>query len=141
MAKAITTAEIANITYNEFLPHLLGPNAIPAYHGYDPTVNPTITEEFEGAAYRFGHSIVSADIEGTNNLGATTSDQALADVFFEPPLDFVAQGGADGLLRHLAGDTANPLDTGNISGFEFATEVGSAIEREAPSGASFLAIW
>ena len=111
MAKAITTAEIANITYNEFLPHLLGPNAIPAYHGYDPTVNPTITEEFEGAAYRFGHSIVSADIEGTNNLGATTSDQALADVFFEPPSDFVAQGGADGLLRHLAGDTANPLDT------------------------------
>ena len=111
MAKAITTAEIANITYNEFLPHLLGPNAIPAYHGYDPTVNPTITEEFEGAAYRFGHSIVSADINGTNNLGATTSAQALADVFFEPPSDFVAQGGADGLLRHLAGDTANPLDT------------------------------
>ena len=99
-----------------------------------------ITEEFEGAAYRFGHSIVSADIEGTNNLGATTSDQALADVFFEPPLDFVAQGGADGLLRHLAGDTANPLDTGNISGFEFATEFGRAIEREAPRGASFLAI-
>jgi Animal haem peroxidase len=51
MARAITTAEIANITYNEFLPHLLGPNAIPAYHGYDPAVNPTITEEFEGAAY------------------------------------------------------------------------------------------
>ena len=48
MAKAITTAEIANITYNEFLPHLLGPNAIPAYHGYDPTVNPTITRRLKG---------------------------------------------------------------------------------------------
>jgi hypothetical protein len=110
-AKAITTAEMVNITYSEFLPHLLGPDAIPAYHGYDPNVNPTITEEFEGAAYRFGHSIVSADIEGVNNLGATTSEQALADTFFESPSAFVANGGPDGLLRHLAGDTANQLDT------------------------------
>ena len=39
---------------------MLGPNAIPAYHCYDPAVKPTITEEFEGAAYRFGHSIVEA---------------------------------------------------------------------------------
>jgi peroxidase len=110
-AKAITTAEMVNITYSEFLPHLLGPDAIPAYHGYDPTVNPTITEEFEGAAYRFGHSIVSSDINGINNLGATTAEQSLADSFFESPSAFVANGGADGLLRHLSSDTAQPLDT------------------------------
>lgn len=110
-AKAITTAEIANVTYNEFLPHLLGPDAIPAYHGYDARVNPTITEEFEGAAYRFGHSIVSSDINGIDNLGHTTAEQALADTFFESPATFVANGGADGLLRHLASDTAQPLDT------------------------------
>ena len=88
-----------------------GSKRYPSLSWLRPYGESPITEEFEGAAYRFGHSIVSADIEGTDNLGATTSDQALADVFFEPPLDFVAQGGADGLLRHLAGDTANPLDT------------------------------
>jgi peroxidase len=110
-AKAITTAEMVNITYSEFLPHLLGPNAIPAYHGYDPNVNPTISEEFEGAAYRFGHSIVSSDINGINNLGATTAEQSLADSFFESPAAFTANGGADGLLRHLSSDTAQPLDT------------------------------
>jgi peroxidase len=110
-AKAITTAEMVNITYSEFLPHLLGPNAIPAYHGYDPNVNPTISEEFEGAAYRFGHSIVSSDINGINNLGATTAEQSLADSFFEAPAAFTANGGADGLLRHLSSDTAQPLDT------------------------------
>jgi peroxidase len=109
-AKAITTAEMVNITYSEFLPHLLGADAIPAYHGYDPSVNPTITEEFEGAAYRFGHSIVSSDINGVDNLGATTAEQSLADSFFESPAAFVANGGADGLLRHLASDTAQPLD-------------------------------
>jgi peroxidase len=110
-AKAITTAEMVNITYSEFLPHLLGANAIPAYHGYDPSVDPTISEEFEGAAYRFGHSIVSGDINGINNLGATTSEQALADTFFESPAAFAANGGADGLLRHLVSDTAQSLDT------------------------------
>ena len=111
VAKAITTAEMVNITYSEFLPHLLGPDAIAPYHGYDPSVNPTISEEFEGAAYRFGHSIVSADINGISNTGATTSEQSLADTFFESPTDFVANGGGDGLLRHLAGDTAQSLDT------------------------------
>jgi peroxidase len=110
-ARAITTAEIANITYNEFLPHLLGKNALPAYKGYNPKANPTITEEFEGAAYRFGHSIVSDTIDGVSNTGATTSSQLLKNVFFEPPSAFVAAGGANGLLRHLANDTANPLDT------------------------------
>lgn len=110
-AKAITTAEMVNITYNEFLPHLLGSNAISAYHGYDPNVNASITEEFEGAAYRFGHSIVSSDINGINNLGATTSEQSLANSFFESPAAFAANGGADGLLRHLSSDTAQPLDT------------------------------
>jgi len=110
-AKAITTAEMVHITYNEFLPHLLGADAIPAYHGYDPSVNATISEEFEGAAYRFGHSIVSSDINGISNSGATTSEQALAETFFESPAAFVANGGGDGLLRHLASDTAQSLDT------------------------------
>ena len=76
-AKAIVTAEIANITYNEFLPHLLGPDAIAPYQGYDPSVDPTITEEFAGAAYRFGHSIVSGELEQINEFGVLTNDQAL----------------------------------------------------------------
>jgi peroxidase len=109
-AKAITTAEMVNITYNEFLPHLLGPDAIPDYRGYDPNVDPTITEEFAGAAFRFGHSLVSADIDAMNDLGANTSAQGLAKTFFESPETFIAHGGADGILRNLASDSANELD-------------------------------
>ena len=114
-AKAITTAEMVNITYNEFLPHLLGKDAIEPYHGYDPTVDARITEEFEGAAYRFGHSIVSDEISATSNLGAFTSEQTLAESFFEDTATFKATG-ADGLLRHLSGDLANPLDTHLVDG-------------------------
>ena len=114
-AKAITTAEMVNITYSEFLPHLLGEDAIKPYHGYDPTVDPRITEEFAGAAYRFGHSIVSDEISAISNLGEFTSEQTLAESFFENPATFAATG-ADGLLRHLSGDLANPLDAHIVDG-------------------------
>jgi Animal haem peroxidase len=110
-AKAIVTAEIANITYNEFLPHLLGPDAIAPYDGYDPNVDPRITEEFAGAAYRFGHSIVSADIEQTGEQGQVLGAQELKDTFFETAQQFSDAGSADGLLRHLTGDLSNALDT------------------------------
>ena len=80
-AKAITTAEMVNITYSEFLPHLLGENAIAPYHGYDPSVDATISEEFEGAAYRFGHSIVSDGIEAFDQIGNVTSEQTLGSIF------------------------------------------------------------
>jgi peroxidase len=114
-AKAITTAEMVNITYNEWLPHLLGSDAIKPYHGYDPTVDPRITEEFAGAAFRFGHSIVSDEISAISNLGAFTSEQTLAESFFESTATFAAAG-ADGLLRHLAGDLANLLDAHIVDG-------------------------
>jgi peroxidase len=114
-AKAITTAEMVNITYSEFLPHLLGEDAIERYRGYDPTVDPRITEEFAGAAYRFGHSIVSDEISAISNLGEFTSEQTLAESFFEAPETFAATG-ADGLLRHLSGDLANPLDAQIVDG-------------------------
>lgn len=109
-ARAIVTAEIEHITYDEFLPHLLGADAIQPYQGYDPSANPTITEEFAGAAYRFGHSIVSAEIDGINNQGADTSTQTLKDAFFEQAAAFNAAGDADGLLRHLTNDLSNKLD-------------------------------
>ena len=110
-ARAIVTAEIQHITYTEFLPHLLGTDAIHPYTGYRPNVNATITEEFAGAAYRFGHSIVSDEINSVSDNGAELSAQSLADVFFEPAAQFASTGdGADGLLRHLAGDVSNALD-------------------------------
>ncbi|TMJ91221.1 MAG: peroxidase [Alphaproteobacteria bacterium] len=116
-ARAIVTAEIQNITYSEFLPHLLGPNAIAPYHGYDPTVDPRITEEFAGAAYRFGHSIVSDDTERLNEQGAVNgATLELKDTFFMSPTDFTADSGADGFLRHLGSDPSQALDARIVDG-------------------------
>ncbi|MCE9515198.1 MAG: hypothetical protein K8R24_04565 [Mycobacterium sp.] len=110
-ARAIVTAEIAHITYNEFLPHLLGANAIKPYRGYKADVDASLTEEFAGAAYRLGHSIVSANLEKTDEQGNIIGTAVtLKDAFFQDPADFAADSGADGLLRHLSNDLSNALD-------------------------------
>ena len=110
-ARAIVTAEIAHITYSEFLPHLVGKTAIKPYQGYKPNVDATISEEFAGAAYRLGHSIVSANLEKTDEQGNVIGTPVtLKDAFFQAPAAFAADSGADGLLRHLTNDASNALD-------------------------------
>ena len=115
-ARAIVGAEIAHITYDEFLPKLLGENFLTPYQGFDPTADPRITEEFAGAAYRFGHSIVSDDTERVDNLGVSSGEIELQHAFFMKAADFNSAGGADGFLRHLAADPAQALDARIVDG-------------------------
>jgi len=127
-ARAIVGAEIARITYNEFLPHLLGTTAIKPYQGYKASVDPRLTVEFAGAAYRFGHSIVSANLEKTDEQGVEIGEAVtLKDAFFQSPEDFIADSGADGLLRHLTNDLSNALDVhivDDLRNFLFAPKFG-----------------
>jgi peroxidase len=109
MARAIVTAEIANITYSEFLPKLVG-DVIPSYHGYDPSVDPRVTQEFSTAAFRFGHSIVSGEESKIDNRGDHLSGQSLANAFFATPADVAANGGVDALLRNFASDVTQTSD-------------------------------
>jgi len=110
-ARAIVTAEIEHITYSEFLPHLVGANAIAPYQGYKPTADARLTEEFAGAAFRLGHSIVSANLQKTDEFGNPAGPAVtLKDAFFQDTASFEANGGADGLVRHLTNDPSNALD-------------------------------
>ncbi len=79
------------ITYNEFLPAILGPNALPAYTGYKPDVNAGIATEFSTVAFRFGHSLLSNGVGRNNNDGTAITDVNpngstvnLAEDFFRP---------------------------------------------------------
>ncbi|WP_191970129.1 peroxidase family protein [Methylobacterium planeticum] len=110
-ARAIVTAEIQRITYDEFLPHLLGRDAIAPYAGYDSGIDPRISVEFAGAAYRFGHSIVSAETERIDEAGDLVGPGlALRDTFGMTPEAFAAATGADGFLRHLGDDASQTMD-------------------------------
>ena len=104
MARAITTAEYQNIIYTEFLPSLLGPDAMTPYQGYNPNVSPQIFEEFSTAAYRFGHSIISPTETKIANDGLVLEQQDLVAASAEPTSAFGTNGGADALLRNLAQD-------------------------------------
>jgi peroxidase len=90
-ARKINIAEYQYITYTQYLPDLLGPNALPAYRGYNPNVDASIATEFSTVAFRFGHSLLSGDIERHGNDGQDINvtggaDIDLAEDFFDPNL-------------------------------------------------------
>jgi len=109
-ARALVTAELQAITYNEFLPALLGKGAISEYEGYDPTVNPNIANIFSTAAYRFGHSMLSPELLRVDASGETidAGNLALRDAFFAP--NQVIDNGIDSLLAGFARQQAQEID-------------------------------
>jgi peroxidase len=108
-ARRWVIAELQSITYNEFLPAILGQD-LPKYRGYNPTVNPGIANEFATAAYRFGHSMLGPDTEFMADDGAEVREPvALRDAFFNP--DIVKDSGIDSILKYLASDRAQEIDT------------------------------
>jgi hypothetical protein len=60
IARKIVTAEQQYITYNEYLPSI-GVD-LDSYQGYDPTVDPSIMNEFAAVGYR-AHSMVHQDFD------------------------------------------------------------------------------
>jgi hypothetical protein len=108
-ARAFVIGEIQVITYKEWLPALLGPNAIAAYRGYRANVNPGIANEFATAGFRLGHSLLGSDIDFLGNNGQAIADEvSLAEAFFNPTL--VKENGVGPILKYLASDPSSELD-------------------------------
>ena len=109
-ARSIVIAEIQAITYNEWLPSLLGRRAVSQYEGYDASVNPGISNEFATAAFRFGHSLLGDDVEFLDNDGLETHEGvALSEAFFNP--DLLHETGIDSILKYLSADPSGEVDT------------------------------
>jgi len=110
-ARKIVGAEIQVITFNQWLPALLGENVVPAYAGYDPDVDATVASEFAAALFRVGHTMLSPVLRRVDNDGNTipAGDVALRDAFFAPQHIF-DEGGIDPLLKGLASQRMQELD-------------------------------
>ena len=105
MARERVIGTLQAITYNEFLPAILGPGAIPPYTGYRPNVFPNIANTFSTVAYRFGHSMLNSELLRLDVYGQTipAGNLRLANAFFNP--DEIHSLGIDpylmGLTRQL----------------------------------------
>lgn len=109
-ARRVVIAELQKITYDEFLPAILGDAALPPYRGYQPSVNPGIANEFSTAAFRFGHSMLSSDIEFLDNNGQAVREQmGLRDAFFNPTV--LSETGIDPIMKYLSMGNAQEIDT------------------------------
>jgi len=114
-ARAWVIAEVQAVTYNEWLPTLLGPGAMSQYRGYNPNVNPGISNEFSTAGFRFGHSMLGDDIEFLDNSGKPIAEEvSLASAFFNPSL--IKTNGIDSVLKYLASDPSSEIDTKVVDG-------------------------
>jgi peroxidase len=109
-ARAIVRAEIQAITYNEWLPTLLGINRLTPYNGFKPNINPGISIEFSTAALRIGHTLLATDIEFMDNDGNDIRAAIdLKEAFFNPTT--IKEVGVDSLLKYLATANASKVDT------------------------------
>jgi hypothetical protein len=92
IARRVVGAEIQYITYSQFLP-TLGVQLAP-YRGYQPNVDPTLTNEFATVGFR-AHSMVHGEFEVTVPAG-TYTDTQLNSTF--PAEGLVVEHNADGTV-------------------------------------------
>ena len=110
-ARRIVGAQMQVITYNEFLPVLLGKNAIPRYRRYNAKVDARIANEFSTAAYRLGHSLLSPNIKRIykKRNRFVVEDVPLREAFFRPD-KITPKNNIGSILRGLAHQQCQELD-------------------------------
>jgi len=114
-AKLIVEGELQWITYNEFLPILLGPNFKPDSFAYDPLIKAQIANEFSTEAYRYGHDAISSEVERLDPLdGSEFIDDdgighlSLVQAFFNP--NWIKNDGINEILLGVSQSPAEKID-------------------------------
>lgn len=92
------------ITYEEFLPAILGKDSINEYSGYNSAVDAGINNLFSTACYRLGHSMLSSSIHPVG-----LPELALRDMFFDPQR--IIDSGIEPFLGGLASQVMQEIDT------------------------------
>ena len=114
-ARRIVGAIIQKITYLDYLPKILGQQVfdivIGDYLGYDPRINPGVTNAFATAAYRYGHTLIRPffDRLGSNYQNIAKGPLSLLNAFYDPD-QFRFSFGTDPLLRGLVTQNARRVD-------------------------------
>ena len=110
-ARRLVIAQIQQITFNEYLPLLIGADAISAYTGYDDGLTPGIGTLFTTAAFRIGHSQSVAELErfDANDDPLPGGPLSLRDAFFNTAT--IIEDGIEPLLRGMLSQQVEQIDT------------------------------
>jgi Ca2+-binding RTX toxin-like protein len=113
-ARFINEMEYQHLVFGEFVRKV--EPAIKPFVAYDPSLDPSITEEFANAAYRYGHSQLNDTIDKTTAVGADASISLLAG--FLTPTSFnkvnnvpvSADVAAGAIMRGMDTQVGNQID-------------------------------
>ncbi|XP_076252124.1 peroxidase homolog [Rhynchophorus ferrugineus] len=118
-ARRVVIAIIQHITYNEFLPILLGKDVMEKFglllqkdgfwDGYDTNVNPNVIDAFSAAAYRFGHSLLPTAVERWSKAHKFIASKRLSDLI-RRPYDLYRAGVLDEYIMGLLNQVAQAMD-------------------------------
>ncbi|XP_040568625.2 LOW QUALITY PROTEIN: salivary peroxidase/catechol oxidase [Lepeophtheirus salmonis] len=118
--RKIVGALLQHITYNEWLPVILGPKVLEIfelklltkeyYKQYNKSVNPTIANAFAAAAFRFGHSLVKGSISRCNKEFKTVPFFVKLHKEFNNPMNLHNFGSVDRILLGLLTEKAAKRD-------------------------------
>ena len=105
-SRKITSAIWQHITYNEYVPFL---TSLPRYTGYKSNTDPSITNVFATAAFRYGHSLVPNEFSQLNNdFEKQYEPISLQEAFFNrQPIN---SHGIEPTMRGLIGNTSRDVD-------------------------------
>ena len=108
-ARKKVAAIFQSIVYNEWLPAM--GVVLPDYQGYDEIINPSISNVFSAAAFRFGHTMINSNIIRMDNEGRelTLGALTLKDAFFNPQIVPFA-GGIEPYLKGMATQVQQEMD-------------------------------
>ena len=112
-SRAIIGAKSQVITYEEFLPLLVGNESAADLEVIDEDIlSPAISTEFSGAAYRLGHTLISDQIRTVDSEGIDRI--SLREAFFTPQA--ISADGVDNVLIGLNYQESNDADPRIIDG-------------------------
>ncbi len=111
-ARRIVGALMQVITYNEFLPALLGPERLEPLHGYRWGSSPAIANEFSTADLSLRAQRAQPDLAASRCGGQRnpSGHLPLRQAFFRPDR-LVNEGGIEPILRGLASQPCSAIDT------------------------------